>query len=504
VDNLFENGIEYPYVLTVDCSVAEEEEEEERTCEVQPTQLGCGSVVVDQLGYVGLNNESMPSFDPDATFHIYQVNITDMEFWNVSVYAHTCSEQTTFDTYLSLFPTCPTLSDDVSAIAANDDMESQTCDLTDAGASQMPFMVLNNTNYGDGSGGALFLMVERYAFGSDLVFDPGFNYTYELEIVCEAPEEPEPECPATFMQCGECVSGFLGYGYDNSTNATTPLSTTPVESMMYVLNISEAFYNTTITATTCLAGSNFDTALSLFDMCPATSGLDAYAYDGLMGNGSITLLASNDDDEECYLSDAGASTFEYTITDPGNFFLSVERSRVLDAVGAVAFERDTSYDYELCVICEVDEFEEPEPDEPFSCPVQELQCGETVYGYLGWNVTNNASLAGGGYYSLDEAVSHHLYRVNLTENLYNLTISASTCSQETNFDTYVTLFSDCPHLTTTLKPAFKRASVLLISGGMSLQEEITSLRLSSTARESTWSGVQVVITTMNSRWSAVS
>ena len=129
---------------------------------------------------------------------------------------------------------------------------------------------------------------------------------------------------------------------------------------MYVLNISEAFYNTTITATTCLADTTFDTAISLFDMCPSTAGLEANAYGGLMGNGTISLLASNDDDEECFLSDAGASSFQYTVTDPGQFFLAVERSRVLDARGAVAFEPDASYDYELCVICEVDEEEEPD------------------------------------------------------------------------------------------------------------------------------------------------
>ena len=55
------------------------------------------------------------------------------------------------DTYLSLYPTCPTLSEDATAIATNDDGE---CLLSDAGASELPFSVINGS-------GTYYLMVER-------------------------------------------------------------------------------------------------------------------------------------------------------------------------------------------------------------------------------------------------------------------------------------------------------------------------------------------------------
>jgi hypothetical protein len=423
VENLFEDGAQYSYVLTVDCSVEEDDDYVEETCEPEAV-LQCGDIVKNQIGYIGLSNTSSPMYDPDETYHIYQVNISDSSFWNVSIYAHTCSEYTTFDTYLSLYPSCPTSAyDDTDAIATNDDAES--CSLTDAGASQLPFTVVNATS------GVYYLMVERYAFGTDLSFEPGFNYTYELEIVCEA-EEEVVECPTVPLQCGECVSGFLGYGYDNSTNTSVQLSSTAVESVMYSVNISESYFNTTVTATTCLAGTNFDTYLSLYDQCPATASEYGWA------NGSILLLAGNDDDSECGLSDSGASTFEYLVSDPGTFYLGVEM-----AGASASFEQDTSYDYELCLICDVDVPEEDD-DEEFECPVTTLNCGDTAVGYLGYNMSANSSSVGGGYFMLDEAITHLLYKINISEALYNLTISASTCSGDTNFDTYVSLFDDCP------------------------------------------------------------
>eukprot|EP00615_Pteridomonas_danica_P019302 CAMPEP_0114404088 /NCGR_PEP_ID=MMETSP0102-20121206/19329_1 /TAXON_ID=38822 ORGANISM="Pteridomonas danica, Strain PT" /NCGR_SAMPLE_ID=MMETSP0102 /ASSEMBLY_ACC=CAM_ASM_000212 /LENGTH=1522 /DNA_ID=CAMNT_0001568679 /DNA_START=122 /DNA_END=4687 /DNA_ORIENTATION=- len=473
VENLFEDGAQYSYVLSVDCSVVEEEDDDyEETCEPEAV-LQCGDIVKNQIGYIGLSNTSSPTYDadetyhvyqvigyiglsntssptydPDETYHVYQVNISDTNFWNVSIYAHTCSEYTTFDTYLSLYPSCPTSSyDDTDAVATNDDAD--TCALTDAGASQLPFTVVNATS------GVYYLMVERYAFGTDLsfepgfnytyeleivcdadveLFEPGFNYTYELEIVCDADVEPEPECPTVPLQCGECVSGFLGYGYDNSTNTSIQVASTAVESVMYSVNISESYFNTSITATTCLAGTNFDTHLSLYDQCPATA-----AYEG-WGNGSVLLLAGNDDDAECGLSDSGASTFEYTVSDPGTFYLGVEMATLGSSAN---FDQETSYDYELCLICDVDVPEEDD-DEEFECPVTTLNCGDTAVGYLGYNVSANSSSAGGGYFLLDEAITHQLYQLNISDALYNLTISASTCAGDTNFDTYVSLFNDCP------------------------------------------------------------
>jgi hypothetical protein len=94
VDNLFEDGVEYPYTLTVDCAVPEEPIEPEPQCPTK--QLQCNSPVRGQLGYVGLSNSSTPSYDPEETFHVYQINVTDAQFYNISLIAHTCSEQTTF------------------------------------------------------------------------------------------------------------------------------------------------------------------------------------------------------------------------------------------------------------------------------------------------------------------------------------------------------------------------------------------------------------------------
>jgi hypothetical protein len=94
VDNLFEDGVEYPYTLTVDCAVPEEPKEPEPSCPTQ--QLSCNQVVRGQLGYVGLSNASTPSYDPEDTFHVYQINVTDAQYYNVSLVAHTCSEHTTF------------------------------------------------------------------------------------------------------------------------------------------------------------------------------------------------------------------------------------------------------------------------------------------------------------------------------------------------------------------------------------------------------------------------
>lgn len=267
-------------------------------------------------------------------------------------------------------------------------------------------------------------MVERYAFGSDLSFDPGFNYTYELEIVCESVEEEEPECPTIALTCGECVTGFLGYGYDNSTNTTTSLASSAVESVMYALNISESYFNTTITATTCLAGTNFDTYISLYDQCPSTA---AYVETG-WSNGSVLLLAGNDDDSECGLTDSGGSSFEYTVTEAGTFYLGVEMA----SIGSVSFDKETSYDYELCLICDV-EVVDDDDEEEFECPVITLNCGDTAVGYLGYNVSANSSAAGGGFFMLDDPITHQLYELNISDSLYNLTISASTCAGETNF-----------------------------------------------------------------------
>ena len=285
--------------------------------------------------------------------------------------------------------------------------------------------------------GTYYLMVERYAFGTDLNFEPGFNYTYEIELVCELPVEPEPECPTTPLQCGECVTGFLGYGYDNSTNTTVHLANKPVESVMYAVNISEAFYNTTVYATTCMDTTSFDTHLSLFDMCPSTA--------GLYGNGSVSLLAANDDDETCELSDAGASTMSYTVDEAGTYYMAIEKASLgFDGMNSMSFDKDTSYDYELCLICEVEPpAPSPTPEPPVECPTRELNCGDTVFGYLGYNVSANASAPGGGFFLLDEPLSHVLYKVNLT-GLFNATISASTCADETNFDTFVSLFDGCP------------------------------------------------------------
>lgn len=445
VDNLFEDGTQYAYVLSVDCSVTEEEDDdEEDTCEPEAV-LQCGDTVKNQIGYIGLSNTSNPSYDPDETYHIYQVNISDSSFWNVSIYAHTCSEYTTFDTYLSLYPSCPTSSyDDTDAIVVNDDMD-ETCALTDAGASQLPFTVVNGTS------GVYYLMVERYAFGTDLSFDPGYNYTYELEIVCEAAVEPEPECPTIALQCGECVTGFLGYGYDNSTNTSVSLASTAVESVMYSVNISEAYFNTTISATTCLAGTNFDTYISLFDQCPSTAG---YGDSGF-NNGSVLLLAGNDDDSECLLSDSGASSFEYTVTDPGIFYLGVEMA----SIGSASFDKDTSYDYELCLICDVDVVTDDDEEE-FECPVITLNCGDTAVGYLGYNMSSNSSVEGGGYFMLDDPITHQLYELNISDSLYNLTISASTCAGETNFGE-LSIDLSCPSVINFLMSSFHFSSFII-------------------------------------------
>jgi hypothetical protein len=257
-----------------------------------------------------------------------------------------------------------------------------------------------------------------------LNFDPGFNYTYELSIVCETEEEPEPECPTVPLQCGECVTGFLGYGYDNSTNTSVQLTSSAIQSVMYKVNISESYFNTTISATTCLAGTNFDTYISLYDQCPSTASISEIGW----GNGSVLLLAGNDDDGECLLSDSGASTFEYTVTEAGSFYLAVEMA----SIGAASFDKETSYDYELCLICDVD-VPTDDDDEEFECPVITLNCGDTAVGYLGYNVSSNSSVPGGGYFLLDEPITHQIYELNISDSLYNLTISASTCAGETNF-----------------------------------------------------------------------
>lgn len=52
---------------------------------------------MDQLGYIGLNNMSNPTYDPDETLHIYALNVTKDNF-NLTIKATTCSENTKFDT----------------------------------------------------------------------------------------------------------------------------------------------------------------------------------------------------------------------------------------------------------------------------------------------------------------------------------------------------------------------------------------------------------------------
>lgn len=319
--------------------------------------------------------------------------------------------------YLSLYDACPAYaSSDLNIIAANDDDES--CTLSDAGASSIDmtsqFDVTLNTS------AQYYLAVERYALGADLVFDPGFNYTYELTLNCFEVEITGPPCPApTPLECGECIKGYLGYGYDNSSNTST-LETTPKMYQMFEVNISEAYYNTTITATTCLADTNFDTYLSLYNREPCD--------ETRFGNQSaLRVLGANDDDDECMLSDAGASSLTYTSSKPENVYLGLEKY----ALGEdFHFELTESYDYEVCLICEI---VTPEPTPapspaptiitpaptPFVCDVIDLQCGDTVYGFLGYNITNETML--------DDPVNYVLYAVNLTDDLYNLTISASTC-----------------------------------------------------------------------------
>lgn len=70
-----------------------------------------------------------------------------------------------------------------------------------------------------------------------------------------------------------------------------------------------------MTVHTCDAGTRFDTYLSAYDQCPTNT------------TANVTVLAANDDDRSCSLTDAGASALHFLLDgDRDYYYLGVEKS----------------------------------------------------------------------------------------------------------------------------------------------------------------------------------
>lgn len=428
------------YTLKVQCEVPQPF--------VEPTpcpyrDLQCGDSVHDYLGF-HRNVTNTTFHDPDSalhvdgdTHHIYALNVS-AGWSNRTIIATTCTSDLTFDSMLSLYDECPDVVNRRGhhLVSVNDD--DPNCLLAE-GASSLEVVVQANTTE------QFFVIVERYAGGAELVWRAGEVFEYALDLICSIPQPyvpPTPEvCEATHMECGECVESYLGWF--NSTNATMPTDKA-VESQLFALNVS-GVDNTTFYLSTCSAHTTFDTVVGLWDECPTLFSKNA------------TLLTSGDDDEECGLTDAGASTIEYhTYRDRGDKYASVE---LYGEGEALEFDPAVRYNFELCLICEIEVPETLPPTpyptatptaEEFVCPAAPLDCGDSDLGALGYNisVSDESNTTSTERYMLDSPITSALYALNATYDEYgplnNVTISISTCGARTNFDSVVTVFSGCP------------------------------------------------------------
>ena len=122
--------------------------------------------------------------------------------------------------------------------------------------------------------------------------------------------------------------------------STVTYGTTGID--IFSINVTAATLDHTFTFSTCSNFTNYDTFLSLYDACP-TEAVD--------DDSNITLLAVNNDDAYCSLTNSGASELSYKFRTTGRYYVAVERY----AQGADLLEDLTGYTTaEISVGCSLD------------------------------------------------------------------------------------------------------------------------------------------------------